>query len=200
MKKEVLVLPGSDKEISNKVLVNRVRKKLNDGLDMKTEIVDLAWSKRKNLAQLEEGLDEKIKNINGQVVLVGISVGMTEAIIARHRCGIDKVSEIISVCGWGWPEIGLTRDEIEKLDKLKRANPVFGEAMEVYKEMFINSFQPSDWNRIMGFVATEDQIIPRNCSVINGMEKVVEVKGDHIGGILKAFEEVEVMGEFIRKQ
>ena len=53
MKKEVLVLPGSDKEISNKVLVNRVRKKLNDGLDMKTEIVDLAWSKRKNLAQLE---------------------------------------------------------------------------------------------------------------------------------------------------
>jgi len=200
MKKEILVLPGLEKEISIRVLMNGAIKNLSNSLGMKIEIVDLAWTKRGNLAQLEEGLNEKINNIDGQVVLMGIGVGMTEAIMARHKYGRDKIPEVISVCGWSWPEIGLTSDEIEKLDKLKKDNPVFREAMEVYKEMFINSFRSDDWKRIMGLVASEDEIIPKNCSVINEMERVVKVEGDHVGGILKAFGEVGVLREFIERK
>lgn len=202
MKKEILVLPGLEKEISIRVLMNGAIKNLSNSLGMKIEIVDLAWTKRGNLAQLEEGLNEKINNIDGQVVLMGVGVGMTEAIMARHKYGIDKIPEVISACGWGWPEVGLTSDEIEKLDKLEKDSPVFREAMEVYKEMFINinSLRSKDWKRIMGFVASEDEIIPRNCSVINEMERVVKVEGNHVGGILKAFGEVNVLREFIERK
>ncbi|MFA5026219.1 MAG: hypothetical protein WC503_06970, partial [Candidatus Shapirobacteria bacterium] len=142
--------------------------------------------------------------------LIGVSAGMTEALLTRQRFGYKKISEIISVCGWSWPEVGMSDLELRRLNDLRGPNPIFGEAIQKYTELyigkyekgtFVGRFEPDDWKKILTFVAEKDQFVPRNCCVIAPVMKVIEMKGvDHIGGIIRAIGKTKIMKEFIERR
>jgi hypothetical protein len=120
-------------------------------------------------------------------------------LIARQKHGCKKVSEIISVCGWNWPEIGLRSSEAEKLKVLRSSSPSFKEAIHKYTELFVGKFEASDWNKILTFAAKDDEIVPRNCNVIGPVMEVVGVKGNHAEGILNALKKTKKIREFIER-
>lgn len=206
----MLVLTGLSPEISTRSSNAVVGEKLTKALGMETTIVDLHWKKSKYLAELENVLNKKIEEANGQVVLMGIDIGMSQALIARQKYGQMKVSELISVCGWNWPELGLRSFEIQKLNDLRQISPIFGKTIRKYTDLFVGKFnkfnrvvsrfEPFHWNKILTFVAKNDEIVPRNCNVIGPVMEVVEVRGNHAGGILNALKETEKMKEFIERR
>lgn len=210
MNKEVFILTGLYPEASVQSFGTITEEKLTQALGIKTTIVDLHWKTSKSLIELENKLDKKIEGMNGQVVLIGIGMGMTEALMVRQKYGDKKISELISVCGWNWPELGLRSLEKLKLNNLLQASPIFGKVIKKYTDLYvgefdkfkriINRFEVSDWNKILTFVATDDEIVPRNCSVIGPVMEVVEVRGNHVEGILNALTETKVMREFIERK
>lgn len=210
MKKEGLLLSGLGQEISTRRLKNVSEKKLTEGLGIRVTTVDFHWESSKSLTGLENLLDKKIKEIDGQVVLMGIGVGATMALIARQKFGYEKISDLIMVCGWSWPELGLRKSELEKLNTLRQTSAVFGEAIKKYTKLYlgetekvnepVGKFMPSDWNKILALIADNDELIPRNCSVIGPIMEVVEVEGRHKKGILNALGETVKIKNFIERK
>lgn len=213
MNKEILILTGLHPVIELPWLKGLAENELTKELGINTTVVDLEWEKRKNFFELENNIDEKIKRIDGKVVLIGIGEGMTAALLTRHKYGENKISEIVSVCGWSWPEIGLRNFELEKLNGLRESNPVFGQMIKKYTKLFLGEiskanevadrFVESDWKRILAFVAENDQFVPRNCSVIGPVMEVIEMEGqNHVEGIVSALttRKKEIRKFILRKQ
>jgi len=64
----------------------------------------------------------------------------------------------------------------------------------------IGKIEFSDWSKILTFVAKDDEIVPRNCNVIGSVMEVIEVRGNHVEGILSALTETKIMREFIERK
>lgn len=210
MDKEALILTGLPSEISLQSLTTIAEKGLTNDLGIRTRVVDLGWKTRRNFVELEENLFRTIEEIEEKTVLIGIDIGSTMALIARERFGCRKISEIISVCGWNWPELGLRSSETQKLNNLRQLNPLFGDAIKKYTNLYVGEYDKfgkvlgkieySDWHKILTFVAKNDEVVPRNCNVIGPVMDVVEVRGNHVDGILSALTETKTMKEFIERK
>lgn len=210
MNKEVLILTGLHSEISTEELKVITKQKLTKGLGTKTTVLDLDWKSTRRFAELEGSVDNAIRAVDGRVVLVGIDIASVATLIARQKHGCKKVSEIISVCGWNWPEIGLRKSEAEKLKVLRSSSPSFNEAIRKYTNLFLGEydgklhriadrFEASDWNKILTFVAKDDEIVPRSCNIIGPVMEVVGVRGNHTEGIVNAFKNTKKIKEFIER-
>jgi hypothetical protein len=197
MIKKVLVLTGLNQETTLPIL-KMAEGKLSKALGIETKIFNSGWESRKNFEEVEESLYKKIDDVDGEVVLIGISAGMVAALVAKNKYG-DKISKIISLCGWSRPKIKLSHEENKKFKDLVKRNSVFGEAVQKYTKIY-KEILPKDWKKMMVFWAENDEFIPKSCCVHKGV-KAVEMKiVEHVGGILLGLTRVKDMREFIEKK
>ena len=197
MIKKVLVLTGLHQE-STLPLFKLAEKKLTRELGISTEVFDCGWEKRKSFKEIEEKLDKKMKVVEGEVVLIGISAGMVTSLIAKNKYG-DKIPKIISLCGWSRPKIKFNELERKKFWALARPNHVFNEGVEEYTKIYKN-LSPKDWKNVMVYWAENDEFIPKSCCLHKGM-KATELKiVEHVGGILLGLTKTKEMREFIEKK
>lgn len=197
MIEKVLVLTGLNQEKTLpafKLLV----KKFGENLGIETEIFDCGWEKRKKFVEMEEDLYRLIENIDGQVVLVGVSAGMIPSLMARNKFGEKKIPKIISLCGWSRPKINLSEIEEKKFNNLVKNDPVFGEAVLTYTKIYKN-IKTNDWQDILIFWAENDEFVPESCCIHEGA-KLIELKlVEHVSGILLGLTKIKEIKEFIGK-
>lgn len=181
MIKKIFILTGLGQELTLPLL-KMAEGKLSKELEIETKIFNSGWESRKNFEELFNSLSKKIERVDGEVVLIAISAGMVAALVAKNKYG-DKVSKIISLCGWSRPKIKLSYKEKKHYKALTDQNIVFKEAVAEYTKIYKNIL-PKDWKKMMVFWAENDQLIPKSCSVHRGMKtkklKIVE----HVSGIL----------------
>ena len=204
MNREALVITGLNPKMfcfSNEVSVSRgiklmVENSLSDDLGMKTSIFESDWKRRGSLDKLRMDLFNQIEGINGEVVLIGLSAGMTASLIAKNKYP-EKISKIISICGWTREDINLNNNERRKLDALRGPNPVFGQAVAAYTGIH-DTLKESDWGNVFGMWTRLDEFVLKSCCVHEGMGEVRELKGvEHVGGILLGLTKTKEMREFI---
>lgn len=204
MNREALVITGLNPTVlcfSNEVPVSKriksdAEKFLSDGLGIKTTIFESDWKKRGSLAELRRDLYNQIEGIDGEVVLIGLSAGMTASLIAKNIYS-EKIPKIISICGWSRPDNNLTSFERKKLDALRIPNPVFGEAVAAYTVIHDN-LSLNNWEKILLFWAEHDKIVPESCSKHNGMVEMRKMKGvEHVSGILLGLTKTKEMRRFL---
>lgn len=204
MNREALVITGLNPTVlcfSDEMPVGRriksdAEKFLSDGLGIKTTIFESNWKTRGSLDKLINDLDNQIDRIDDEVVLIGLSAGMTASLIAKNKYG-EKIPKIISLCGWSREDNNLTSFERKKLDNLRLPNPVFGQAVSVYTEIHDN-LSLDNWEKILLFWAEHDKIVPESCSKHSGMVEMRKIKGvGHVRGILLGLTKIGEMRRFI---
>lgn len=204
MNREALVITGLNPKVlsfSDEVPVGRriksdAEKFFSDGLGIKTTIFESDWKKRESFSWLRKELFNQIEGIDGEVVLIGLSAGMTTSLIAKNKYG-EKVPKIISLCGWSREDNNLTGFERKKLDDLRLSNPVFGEAVAAYTGIHDN-LSLDNWEKIFLFWAEHDKTVPESCSKHSGMVEMRKIKGvGHVDGILLGLTKTGEMRRFI---
>lgn len=197
MIKKVFILTGLNQEMTLPLL-KMAEGKLSKALGIETKIFNSGWESRKNFKEVENCLNKKIEAVDGEVVLIGISAGMVVALVAKNKYG-NKISKIISLCGWSRPKIKLSQEEKKKFKALAKPNNVFREGVEKYTKIY-KEILPEDWKKMMVFWAENDEFIPKSCCVHKGM-KAIEMKiVEHVGGILLGLTKTKEMREFIEKK
>lgn len=195
MIKKILVLTGLNQEKTLPIF-KLMEGKLSKDLGIETKIFDCGWEKRKNFSEIEEKLNKKIEEVDGEVVLIGISAGMLPSLVARHKYGENKIPKIISLCGWSRPIINLNNLEQKKFDYLRKFHLVFKEAAEEYTKVY-KKILPKDWKDIMVFWAENDEFIPKSCCVHKGMKAEKLKLVEHVSGILLGLTKTKEIKSFL---
>jgi len=197
MIKKIFILTGLGQELTLPLL-KMAEGKLSKELEIETKIFNSGWESRKNFEELFNSLSKKIERVDGEVVLIAISAGMVAALVAKNKYG-DKVSKIISLCGWSRPKIKLSYKEKKHYKALTDQNIVFKEAVAEYTKIYKNIL-PKDWKKMMVFWAENDEYVPKSCCVHPGMKGIKMKILNHVAGILIAVGRTKEMREFIERK